>query len=289
MIDQLAVERVQSGIGKVGIWQEPLEGGVYVIGADVAEGKMRDRQMFRNLAAVKTVSRPDYSAACVVEVESAQHVASWHGYMDPSEYAVSLAALGLYYNTALLIVEVNGPGIAVVERLDKDLRYPNLYQSKVWGRVTDDPLSTQMGWRTTQESRQLLIARCHEMLNSDRLFTRDQSLINELRTMEFDEAGVPRARGKNKDDRVFALGLALQARYEMLYGTLTTPEEQRPESRLKPEDRAMWDIVRREISDGSVVDRHRPRFAFRSGRILRPGGRFGPSPGSSGDPSGLGF
>ena len=36
--------------------------------------------------------------------------------MDPVEYGVVLACLGMFYNNALLVPEVNGPGIAVMHK-----------------------------------------------------------------------------------------------------------------------------------------------------------------------------
>jgi len=111
------------------------------------------------------------------------------------------------------VVEMNGPGIAVISRLTETLGYDNMYRSRMWNVLDQDPNKPQFGFRTDTSSRKQLMMHVHSALNSNQLWTRDASLISELRTMEFDDQGTERARGKNKDDLVFALALALEGRY----------------------------------------------------------------------------
>ncbi len=104
--------------------------------------------------------------------------------------------------------------------------YSNIYVAKLWNRFNlPDVVTTEFGWRTTQLTRPMLIQRVHDWLRGDPK-TRDEGLVRELRTMEYDEQGTPRARGKNKDDRVFSLGLALQGRYEQLIEPDRQPAQQ---------------------------------------------------------------
>lgn len=242
----LKPQLVFSQTGKLRIWREPVAREEYVIGADVSEGKVRDRGSGKSkLGASIMTDRPDRSAAIVLEKETGEHVATWHGWIDPVEYAVALGALGLYYNTALLVPEINSMGIAVVSKLIDDIRYPRVYRSRVVAQVTADPLTNTFGWRTTQANRPLLIARIHEQLNTDQLWTHDPVLIDELRTMEYDEIGTPRARGKNKDDLVMALGMALQGRYELLHGQLDEPEDEHPD--VDPDTKRVWDLVKKNL------------------------------------------
>lgn len=254
-------------VAKFRAWREPLEKEEFLIGADVAEGRVRDRGLQGpKTGAFVMHDRPDYSAAVVIERETGEHVATWHGWVDPVEYGVVLAAIGVMYNGALIVPEINGPGIAVVHKLVDDLRYPNIYENKVWGRASDDPITDNYGWRTSLQTRPLLIARIHEAINSRKLFTQDSQLVSELRTMEYDENGTPRARGKNKDDLVIALGLALQGRYEALYGTLGAGRQEE-KKKLRPQDDYAWALVKRHLSNhGSRTNR--PRYAFRADRDL---------------------
>lgn len=247
------------------MWHEPRRRQRYVVGADVAENVVRDRKA-RKTVVQYTDDRPDYSAAIVLEVETGQHMASWRGAIDPAEYATVLAAIGRYYDSALLIVEITGPGLGVMETLSKALRYENLYRTKLFNALVDDPLAPSFGWRTNSHTRPMLIQRIHEVLNSHMARTEDMELIDELRTMEFDEAGKARGRGKNKDDRALAYGLALQARYELLYGRVGEAEEQKDEDRLDGFERMVWrrararmeEAQRRKHGDRRAGARRRP-------------------------------
>lgn len=228
--------------GNFKVWDLPTDHREYVAGADVAEGKKRDRSAAeRRGQSNYGDSRPDYSSISVIELETGLHVASWHGYLPPDQFATTLAAVGYYYNTALLVPEINGPGLAVLTRLTETIRYPNIYRSRIFNVLDMDPMNPSLGWRTDMHSRKILMLRVHEALNSDRLFTRDKRTISELRTMEFDDAGVERGRGKNKDDCVFSLALALQGRYDAIGNS--QPVVKNPRSSAEAFEAKIWDRV----------------------------------------------
>lgn len=261
----ISAKFMPSPAGKVQVWGEPLIGHSYVAGIDVAEGKIRDRGLMKMKPGLDN-ERPDYSCAIVIDQETTQHVASWHGYMEPIEFSFACAAIGIYYNQALLVPEINGPGLVIVETLSKTISYPNLYRSKVVNRIDHDGLGSEFGWRTTQTSRNLLIAAIQRALMLGTLTTMDEGLVAELRTMEFDEQGVARARGRKKDDRVLALGLALQARDEMVStgAAFALPAEQ---SKLPPDDRYMWALIhehkKRQARDRELMAAARRGSAWR--------------------------
>ncbi len=257
------VIRRQNPYGPFRVWDEAIKGHRYVIGADVAEGKEKpDTLKFRKPGAIRfTEDQPDYSSAMVIDVDTGQHVASWHsGMVEPWEFGQVLGAIGEEYNTAQIIPEINSIGFSVLEQLSKGIEYPNIYRAKVYNQIDSDPLSSQLGWRTTALTKPILIGRLQEILHSGELFTRDEALISELRTMEFDEQGRAAARGRNKDDRVIALALAYQARYEMLHGILDKAAERAPD-RLSPSDRRVWDKVQ-EMKEKSENERFASRRPF---------------------------
>lgn len=232
----------QDRSGNFQMWDHPTDGREYVAGADVAEGKKRDRSAAERRGQIGYGdSRPDYSSITVIEMETGQHVASWHGYLPPDQFATTLAAVGYLYNTALLVPEINGPGLAVITRLSETIRYPNIYRSRIFNVLDQDPLNPSLGFRTDMHSRKILMLRVHEALNSDRLFTRDRRTISELRTMEFDDSGVERGRGKNKDDCVFSLALALQGRYDAIGGSQPIVKKQM--SSTEAFESRIWDRV----------------------------------------------
>ena len=237
-------EIVPTATGFLKIWDQPWEGHDYVIGADCAEGKVRDKASSAKGSHNYLSERPDYTAAVVVELETGKHVATWHGYLNTTDFTGALAALGIYYNEALLIVEANHPGPAVIENLQRLYQYPNLYRSRVWGKV-DITEGIDIGWRTTITTRPILISKVEHALGEGYLDTRDERLVRELRTMQIDDSGNPRAKGKDKDDTVFAYALAMQGRSEMLGGTVVKG----PEIEAKPDD---WVWQRMEQKYGSA-------------------------------------
>jgi hypothetical protein len=258
--------------GRLSVWEEPREKAKYVIGIDVAENRVRDRNSIARGKPLMGLERPDFSCAIVLDLETAFHVATWHGNIDVTEYGIVCAALGRYYNDALLVPEVNGPGLAVVETLSKMVGYQPLYRSKLVNRVDLDPLGTEWGFRTTMHTRVLLIAQIQSLINYGQLFTKDANLVKEIRTMEYDESGTPRGRGRNKDDRVMALGLALIGRSEIMNGTLGAGPQSTTNSRLSADDQLTWQRIKAQRQrQQDARDRARGHFRFgpRTGRLSR--------------------
>jgi hypothetical protein len=259
------------GAGGLRVWSEPKKALSYVVGADVATDKLKDIGMIKNDRAAMMKAQteaPDFSCAIVVEKETGRHVATWHGRQGITTYAETLAAVSLYYNQALLIVERNAVGEGVLDSLYRQIEYPNLYVSKLWNVSNPNQVGTRLGWFTNESSRAFLIQRIEDWLQGAPK-TFDGDLVKELRTMQRDQNGVPRARGRNKDDRVMALGIALQGRYELLFGGIGNEPPPSPDAHLSAYEKQVW-------SRGLGNDRDGSNRGVGFGRrgILR-GGRMG--------------
>lgn len=131
------------------IWDLPKEGRLYLISADTAEG-IDDR------------GDHDYDSADVWDAETWQQVAQLHGRFDPTEYGLMLAALGWWYNQALVGVERNNHGHTVLSALLHIAKYPLMTQtpSRLGGiyehQEYDEnlkPTAMRMGWPTTPKSK----------------------------------------------------------------------------------------------------------------------------------------
>lgn len=238
----------QDPYGPLRVWSPPAESTEYIVGVDTAEGIVRDRNTTNSAAMMLRDDKPDYSCAQVVELESGVHVASWWGDISPTDWAYVVAALAYYYNRALLIVEINGPGLEVQNTLAKRVRYPNLYRNRMPNRAVGDDYASSWGWRTGPHNRPQLMARIEELLQSGIPFTRDKETLDEIQIMEKDQRGAIRARAPNHDDRVLALALALQARWERMYDA--RPEAPRDTSldHLPAADRAVWRSFREHMA-----------------------------------------
>ncbi len=108
--------------------------------------------------------------------------------------------LGKEYNTALLAVERNNHGLAVLVCL-RTLNYPNVYMQK-----------EQDGWLTTAVSRPEMIQNLALVLSEEPRLFRSPRLLNECRTFVRGADGNTRAAPGTHDDCVIAMGIAWAVR-----------------------------------------------------------------------------
>lgn len=176
--------------GEFAIWEDPRPEGVYVIGADVAEG----------------LGHGDYSSAHVIEARSLSVVAHWHGHIEPDLFGDALAEVGYWYNGALLGVENNNHGLTTLKALQR-YGYKNLYRTR---RLQQrNPEATEiMGWRTTTATKPLAIDELAAPIRDGELEIWDERTIAELKTYVRDPNG--RMHGSPHDDRVMSLAIAHQ-------------------------------------------------------------------------------
>lgn len=171
--------------GSFKMFLEPKDDSRYVIGADVAEG----------------VEGGDYSSAHVVDKRTWEVCATWHGHIDPTKYADTLARIGAYYNQAEIVSEINNTmGGTVMARL-RALHYSPLYK-----RDRD-----KHGWETNIRTRGDMLGTLMDAILNGSVKVRDQATLDELRSFHRNkETGKLEAMEGNNDDRVMSLAIALQ-------------------------------------------------------------------------------
>ena len=131
------------------IANEPVRGGQYAIGADVAEGLAADPRDRR--------SDRDYSAAAVLDRDRLRFEAVYVGRPNADRFGRQLMLAGRYYNHAWVAPEINNNGWATLVAM-KD--YPSLMPRQALRERLDEPGSrdiNRFGWRTDAHSRNLLI------------------------------------------------------------------------------------------------------------------------------------
>jgi hypothetical protein len=181
----------ESSGGPLSIWALPQFGGVYCIGADVAEG----------------LARGDYSSAHVIDAKTGLVVASWHGHVDPDRFGEEvLLALGYFYNTALIGVESNNHGLTTLTSLNK-ADYPNLYRQRKLNQ-RQEKQTESLGWRTTTLSKPLAIDELNASIRDGEIEIRCEYTVAELKTFVRDDNGS--THGSPHDDRVMSLAIARQ-------------------------------------------------------------------------------
>lgn len=200
---------MQEGDGPLEIWEHPVEGAFYDIGADVALGQTEEG---------------DYSAAVVTKRPTGEQVALYRSHIEPGMFADFLTLLGYYYNTAQIACEINGVGLYTNARLSE--RYANLY---LWRRRDEvgHVLTRKTGWETSHRSKSLMVA-----LGRDRVFRyvtsdepkafaliKSQQLYDEMRFfMKGDDGNSWAAAPGWNDDCVMAWLIAQVANDDETYG-----------------------------------------------------------------------
>ena len=89
----------------------------------------------------------------MLDRQTHQQVATFHGRLEADEYARHLARLGQFYDNAVVAVEVNGYGWVVLNVLRKF--YSNLFHHLHYDRETVTPRD---GWHTNVATKPELVA-----------------------------------------------------------------------------------------------------------------------------------
>lgn len=186
--------------GPLKVWRTPKTGKGYFIFADVAKG----------------VEGGDYSDAQVYDRSSWEQVAEWHGKVDSLEFGKILYGLGLYYNTAIIAVEVwPGPGISTGQKL-VEMKYPNLYKNTEWDGEANVKTG-EVGWVTNKRTRWDMLATLKESVREKGFILRSQEALDEFENFIRHENGKEAAREGCFDDRVITAAGALHCMKFMPY------------------------------------------------------------------------
>jgi hypothetical protein len=177
--------------------QQPAGAGSYVVGVDVAQGE------------ANTFSTGDYSVAQVYDHGSHDQVAIYESRADIHELPLWLLQIALYYNTALLAIEANGPGIAVVDPLTRDYRYRRLYRRKRIDRIRNIE-EDKPGWETNSVTKPAAEATFGAALQDGTHGTHDLGTARQLLTYVVDDRGRHGALDGEFDDRLMAAFIAHQ-------------------------------------------------------------------------------
>lgn len=99
----------------------------------------------------------DYAVAQVLNRRTMEQVAVWRGRLDPITFAEELFKLGLYFNTASVTTEIEGPGYGTIGKLI-GLNYPNVWQRQNKADKTPGAMTASTyGWSTTHQTKPMAI------------------------------------------------------------------------------------------------------------------------------------
>jgi hypothetical protein len=175
------------------IYEQPENGYPYVIGADTkGEGK-------------------DYYTATVVNNITGDRVATMRLRINNSKpFTEQLYCLGMYYNKALIGVEINF-NTAPVEDL-KTMGYPKQYIREKRGDLITSEYDKKYGWKTDGNTRPLIIDKEIEFLNENIDCFNDINTLREMLSFAYDNNGRPDAMSGKHDDLLFSDMIAQEIR-----------------------------------------------------------------------------
>ncbi len=198
--------------GNFTIWKDVIGGEKYVIGVDVAAGKLKG----------------DYSVAAVLNVKRNEYVACLRGRIPPDLFAQDLLRLGQRYNMAQIGVERTGHGFLVLRTLLEN-SYPDIYYHLDFDSAMQLP-SSEPGWKTSIKTKPIMIGDLASQLRSNSLGLWSENFLIEASAMTWEGQESIRTPSGGHDDEVDAVMIALQLR-----GQAPIMEERRyrPESYVK--------------------------------------------------------
>ena len=181
--------------GALHIWREPVEGREYILGCDCSGGMGEEN---------------DNSCIEVIDSVTCEQVAEFYSNTcPPYNFAQIVAMLGRQYNNALIVVEDNGGyGTSVLERLQHDFNYENLFESSQGTNKNPKP-----GIKTTLSNRPKFIEGIQTKLINKGISIKSPRFVKELKGFIWN-AQTKRAEATKgfHDDAIMAMCLALYAR-----------------------------------------------------------------------------
>jgi Terminase RNaseH-like domain len=186
--DELPV-MAQSDGGRAITFFPPQPGKEYIIGVDPAGGG----------------SEGDYSCAQVIDRASGMQVAELRGHLTPEETAARVAILARQYNKALVAVERNNHGHAVLG-----------YLSMVHADVQRYHVKGTEGWLTSAATRPMMLRNLGEVLAAAPQLFNSTRLLEECKTFVRRPDGTTAAANGAHDDTVMAMAVALAVRAEAI-------------------------------------------------------------------------
>jgi hypothetical protein len=152
------------------------DGRAYIVACDPMSGEDNDGELANH-------------AITVIDHRSLELVAEYESQADPDQVALELLLAAIYWNRALVSVEITGGwGNPIVNRLARDYRYPRMYlrQSKL---TRTAHRSDRLGWSTDPATKPDMEARASELLRTGADGIRSRVLAGQLLTYVRNQRG----------------------------------------------------------------------------------------------------
>jgi hypothetical protein len=177
--------------GALWIWKEPYEGHEYIISADCAEG---------------IGETGDNSCFQILDKSTLEQVAEFYSNtVPPHIFAQILNQIGIFYKEGEIVIENAGIGAAVLNILQHELQYDNLFY--------EGNSQKSAGLKTTKGTKPQILQALQQRLMNKTLKVNSYRFVFELNTFIFNpNTKKPEARRGQHDDAIMALAIALYVR-----------------------------------------------------------------------------
>lgn len=172
---------LEHGTGDWCIWKLPVPGHHYFMGSDCARGLQLEE------GEVEPSAEGDFAACGIWDSDTNELVARYAKRDNPEVLAAKLYAAGLYYNKAMISIELTGNlGLWAQKVLrDAPYNYPNIYR---WRGSKDDRTNEQnkiykrnvLGWETTTHSREVMFDSFRAAIRLGGLRIYDRALLTQM-------------------------------------------------------------------------------------------------------------
>ena len=188
-----SIEFEESLMGMIKIYEEPKTYGYYVLGGDTAgDGS-------------------DFYTGTMINNTTGKRCATLHAKVDADIYTWQMYCLGMYYNKALVSIEVNFNIFPVIEL--RRIKYPHQYIREEYDSKSRK-MQEKLGWKTDRNTRPKIISEEQSIVKDHpELFT-DIDTIGEMITFVYDEDMRPDATEGKHDDLLFSDMIAQAARVQ---------------------------------------------------------------------------
>ncbi len=190
--------------GFVEIYEDVSQGYPYVIGGDT-KGEGRDF----------------FTGKVINNVTGNRCARIRNQWTNSKPYTWQMYCLGVYYNLALIGIEVNF-NTAPIEELER-LHYPRQYTRRRYDDFTKEYKNAH-GWKTDGNTRPLIIDKEVHLIEENIELFNDIETLQECLTFIYDKKGRPDAMSGKHDDALFADMIANEIRGQQSYEAELEPE-----------------------------------------------------------------
>ena len=183
--------------GSLWVWKEPQNGQEYIAGIDSAEG---------------IGDHGDNSCIQIINQNTLEQVAEFYSNnIAAHDFAQVCKEIGSFYNNALLVIEDMSTGGVILNSLQHDYYYENLYYDN------QTKSNVKPGIKITVKNRTLILQNLQQKIYNNQMKINSTRLAKELKTFEYNTVSKKAQAQKGKhDDAIMSLALALYAREQFV-------------------------------------------------------------------------